>query len=78
VIVVCNKIDLVPGVTKKQFQWQSSHGYPIFFTSAAKGVNIVRAFQEGIKLVWTQKNSQDDVMGAICELLAKQRDEDGL
>jgi small GTP-binding protein len=76
VIVVCNKIDLSPSVTKKQFQWPSVHGYPVFFTSAAKGANVVRAFQEAIKLAWTHKTSPDDVMGVICGLLARQKEED--
>jgi Rab-like protein 2 len=75
VIVVVNKIDLAPGTTKKQFQWPTSHGYPVFFTSAAKGQNVVRAFQEAIKLAWTHKNSPDDVMGVVCELLARQKDD---
>jgi Rab-like protein 2 len=52
------------------------HGYPIFFTSAAKGANVVCAFQEAIKLAWTHKTSPDDVMGVICGLLARQKEED--
>jgi small GTP-binding protein len=75
VIVVVNKIDLAPAATMKQFQWPTSHGYPVFCTSAAKGQNVVRAFQEAIKLAWTHKNSPDDVMGVVCELLARQNDE---
>jgi Rab-like protein 2 len=76
VIVIVNKIDLAPGANKKQFQWPAAHGYPVHATSAAKGINVVRAFQEAIKLAWTHKNSPDDVMGVICELLAKQKEED--
>jgi hypothetical protein len=55
VIVVCKKIDLSRGVTKKQFQSPSSEGYPVFFTSAPKGANVVRAFQEAIKFAWTHE-----------------------
>jgi Rab-like protein 2 len=76
VIVIVNKIDLAPGANKKQFQWPTSHNYPVHATSAAKGINVVRAFQEAIRLAWTNKNNPDDVMGVICELLAKQKEED--
>ena len=76
VIVVVNKIDLAPGMAKKQFQWPQSHGYPVYYTSAAKGANVVRAFQEAIKLAWTQKNNPDDVMGVVCELLSRQKEEE--
>lgn len=76
VIVVVNKVDLAPAMAKKQFKWPADHKYPVYFTSAAKGANVVRAFQEAIKLAWTQKNNPDDVMGVVCELLARQKDED--
>ena len=76
VIVVVNKIDLAPGMAKKTFKWPQEHGYPVYFTSAAKGANVVRAFQEAIKLAWTQKNNPDDVMGVVCELLARQKGEE--
>jgi Rab-like protein 2 len=35
----------------------------------------VKAFQEAVKLAWTHKNNPDDVMGVICELLARRNDE---
>jgi Rab-like protein 2 len=75
VIVVVNKVDLAPGMAKKQFQWPASKGYPVIGTSAAKGANVVRAFQEAIKLAWTHKTNPDDVMGVVCELLARQKAE---
>jgi len=75
VIVVVNKIDLAPQMGKQQFKWPAEHNYPVHFTSAAKGQNVVRAFQEAIKLAWTQKNNPDDVMGVVCELLARQEHE---
>ena len=77
IIVVVNKQDLNPNITKTQFKWVKEHNYPIYYTSAAKGVNVVRVFQEAIKLGWTQKNNPDDVMGVIIGLLAKQKEEKG-
>ena len=76
VIVVANKIDLVPAAAKKQFKWPKEHGYPVYFTSAARGTNVVRVFSEAIKLGWTNKNNPDDVMGVITELLAKQENDE--
>ncbi|KAH0785414.1 Ras family protein [Histomonas meleagridis] len=72
VIVVANKMDLNPSITRKQFKWPAAHKYPLYYTSAAKGANVVPAFQEAIHLGWTHKNNPDDVMGVICELLAKE------
>ena len=77
VIVVVNKIDLAPQMARKKFQWPANHKYPVHFTSAAKGANVVKAFQEAIKLAWTHKNNPNDVMGVVCEILARQKAEDG-
>ena len=75
VIVVVNKIDVNPSAAKKQFKWPQTHKYPVIATSAATGLNVVRAFQEAIKLGWTHKNNPDDVLGVVCELLSKQNEE---
>lgn len=76
VIVVVNKIDMNPQASKKAFKWPKDKGYPIYSTSAAKGTNVVKVFQEAIKLGWTHKNNPDDVMGVVVELLARQQQED--
>lgn len=75
IIVVVNKQDLNPTITRTQFKWVKEHNYPIYYTSAAKGTNVFRVFQEAIKLGWTHKNNPDDVMGVIVGLLAKQAEE---
>ena len=75
VIVVVNKIDVNPSAAKKQFKWPQTHKYPVIATSAATGLNVVRAFQEAIKLGWTHKYNPDDVLGVVCELLSKQNEE---
>ena len=77
IIVVVNKQDLNPSITKTQFKWIKEHNYPVLYTSAAKGTNVIRVFQEAIKLGWTQKNNPEDVMGVIVDLLARQTDEKG-
>lgn len=76
VIVVVNKLDLNQSVTRTQFKWAKSKNYPVYYTSAAKGTNVVRVFSEAIKLGWTNKNSPDDVYGVIIGLLAKQDEEE--
>lgn len=75
VIVVVNKLDLNKNVTQTQFKWAKQHNYPVYYTSAAKGTNVVRVFNEAIKLGWTHKNNPDDVMGVIIGILAKQDEE---
>jgi hypothetical protein len=41
-IVVANKIDVDPSVTKKAFAFATKHDVPFFFVSASDGTNVVR------------------------------------
>lgn len=41
-IVVANKIDADPSVTKKAFAFATKHDVPFFFVSASDGTNVVR------------------------------------
>lgn len=41
VILVANKIDLRPEMTKKKFKFAEHYQIPLFFTSAADGTNVV-------------------------------------
>jgi hypothetical protein len=43
----------------------------MFRRSAAKKQNVSRAFQEPIWFASPHENTTDDVMGIICELLAR-------
>ena len=41
VILVANKFDLRPSVTKKKFKFATKYNIPLYYTSAANGVNVV-------------------------------------
>ena len=46
VILVANKFDLKPSVTKKKFKFALKYKIPLYYTSAANGVNVVRIFED--------------------------------
>merc|ERR1712032_1011698 len=76
VICVANKVDVEPGMAKKKFNFPVEHNLPFYFASAADGTNVVRAFEDAIKLAVTNKKEpKDEVMAEIMSLL--QDDNDG-
>lgn len=50
VILVANKFDLKPEITNKKFKFSEKLKIPLYFTSAANGVNVVRVFEEILRL----------------------------
>ena len=50
VILVANKFDLRPEVTNKKFKFSEKLNIPLYFTSAANGVNVVRVFEDIFKM----------------------------
>ena len=50
VIVLANKIDVVPEVTGKSFKFPTKHGLKLFYVSAASGANVVDAFERSLEL----------------------------
>ena len=55
VILVANKFDLKPGVTKKKFKFAEKFSIPLYYTSAANGVNVVRVFEDIFKMSMENK-----------------------
>ena len=56
-VLVANKIDLKPEMTKKKFQFAVKNDLPLFFTSAADGTNVVKVFKEILGLSVEHKRS---------------------
>jgi len=70
VICVANKVDADPQIATKKFNFPATHKLPFFFVSAADGTNIVRIFNEAIKLAIKNKEEPaDEVMAEIWNLL---------
>ena len=50
VILVANKFDLKPEITSKKFKFADKFDIPLYFTSAANGVNVVRIFDDILRM----------------------------
>ncbi|KAL0236611.1 hypothetical protein PCE1_000009 [Barthelona sp. PCE] len=46
--VFCNKVDLNPDATKRTYKFATERNFPLFFTSAADGTNVVQGFTTAI------------------------------
>mmetsp|Transcript_54454 Transcript_54454/g.151720 ORF Transcript_54454/g.151720 Transcript_54454/m.151720 type:complete len:227 (-) Transcript_54454:148-828(-) len=70
VICVANKLDADPSMAKKKFNFASENKLPFFFVSAADGTNVVKVYNEAIKLAIKNKEEPpDEVMAEIMALL---------
>ena len=56
-ILVANKIDLKPEMTKKKYQFSIKNNLPLYFTSAADGTNVVKVFKEVLGITIQHKES---------------------
>nr|BAJ21350.1 Rab-family small GTPase RabX32 [Tetrahymena thermophila] len=54
-ILIANKIDADRNVTNKQFKFATQHNLPFYFVSAADGTNVVKIFQEALRLALDNK-----------------------
>eukprot|EP00929_Paragymnodinium_shiwhaense_P099989 TRINITY_DN6196_c0_g1_i1.p1 TRINITY_DN6196_c0_g1~~TRINITY_DN6196_c0_g1_i1.p1 ORF type:complete len:218 (-),score=64.83 TRINITY_DN6196_c0_g1_i1:463-1116(-) len=73
VILVANKVDADPQIASKKFNFPAQHNLPFFFVSASDGTNIVRVFNEAIKLAIKNKEEPaDEVMAEIWNLLQEE------
>lgn len=45
-----NDSSIFEKVTKKSFKFAQQHGLPFYFVSAADGMNVVKIFEEAIKV----------------------------
>lgn len=70
VICVANKVDVDPSIATKKFNFPIDNKLPFYFVSAADGTNIVRVFNEAIKLaIKSKEEPADEVMAEIMALL---------
>jgi Rab-like protein 2 len=73
VICVGNKIDLDAKVTQRKFSFPLKYDLPFYFASASSGVNVVRFFNDAIRLAVGDKlNPKDKTMAALLDLIRKQ------
>ncbi|KAM6100969.1 rab-like protein 2A [Pterocles gutturalis] len=64
-IVVANKIDADMKVTQKSFNFARKFSLPFYFVSAADGTNVVRLFNDAIKLAVAYKQNSGDFMDEV-------------
>jgi Rab-like protein 2 len=67
---MANKIDLDISVTERHFSFIEKMDIPLFFVSASTGVNVVRGFNESIKLAIQHKqNPTDEALDTLLTLI---------
>ncbi|KFU91641.1 Rab-like 2A, partial [Chaetura pelagica] len=64
-IVVANKIDADMKVTQKSFNFARKFSLPFYFVSAADGTNVVKVFNDAIKLAVGYKQNSGDFMDEV-------------
>uniref|UniRef100_A0A8B9NPL5 RBL2A protein n=1 Tax=Accipiter nisus TaxID=211598 RepID=A0A8B9NPL5_9AVES len=64
-IVVANKIDADVKVTQKSFNFARKFSLPFYFVSAADGTNVVKLFNDAIKLAVAYKQNSGDFMDEV-------------
>ncbi|NXX82656.1 RBL2A protein, partial [Urocolius indicus] len=64
-IVVANKIDADMKVTQKSFNFARKFNLPFYFVSAADGTNVVKLFNDAIKLAVAYKQNSGDFMDEV-------------
>ncbi|OAF68660.1 Rab-like protein 2A [Intoshia linei] len=62
---IANKIELVPSMGNKTFNFAKKHRMPFYFTSAADGTNVVKCFNDTIKAALVYKQSSTDISDEI-------------
>ncbi|XP_067325505.1 rab-like protein 2B [Anolis sagrei] len=68
-IVVANKIDADMKVTQKSFNFPRKLNLPFYFVSAADGTNVVKIFNDAIKLAIAYKQNSEDFMDEVLKEL---------
>ncbi|KAM6385889.1 LOW QUALITY PROTEIN: rab-like protein 2A [Alca torda] len=64
-VVVANKIDADMKVTQKSFNFARKFSLPFYFVSAADGTNVVKLFNDAIKLAVAYKQNSGDFMDEV-------------
>ncbi|XP_023077961.1 rab-like protein 2B isoform X11 [Piliocolobus tephrosceles] len=67
-IVVANKIDDI-NATQKSFHFAKKFSLPLYFVSAADGTNVVKLFNDAIRLAVSYKQNSQDFMDEIFQEL---------
>ncbi|XP_023077959.1 rab-like protein 2B isoform X9 [Piliocolobus tephrosceles] len=68
-IVVANKIDADINATQKSFHFAKKFSLPLYFVSAADGTNVVKLFNDAIRLAVSYKQNSQDFMDEIFQEL---------
>ncbi|KAG8518001.1 Rab-like protein 2A [Galemys pyrenaicus] len=68
-IVVANKIDADMKMTQKSFSFARKFSLPLYFVSAADGTNVVKLFNDAIRLALTYKRNSQDFMDEVLQEL---------
>ncbi|XP_036615073.1 rab-like protein 2A isoform X3 [Trichosurus vulpecula] len=68
-VVVANKIDADANVTQKSFNFARRFSLPLYFVSAADGTNVVKLFNDAIRLAVSYKQNSRDFMDEVLEEL---------
>nr|XP_003229013.2 PREDICTED: rab-like protein 2A [Anolis carolinensis] len=68
-IVVANKIDADLKMTQKSFNFPRKLNLPFYFVSAADGTNVVKIFNDAIKLAIAYKQNSGDFMDEVLKEL---------
>jgi Rab-like protein 2 len=69
-ILVANKIDADRSSTSKNFKFAEKYNLPFYFVSAADGTNVVKIFNECLKLAHNYKmNPPDNFYNEVMDLL---------
>ncbi|XP_032449955.1 rab-like protein 2B isoform X1 [Lynx canadensis] len=67
-IVVANKIDDIK-MTQKSFNFARKFSLPLYFVSAADGTNVVKLFNDAIRLAVSYKHNSRDFMDEVLQEL---------
>nr|XP_044611549.1 rab-like protein 2B isoform X2 [Equus asinus] len=67
-IVVANKIDDIK-MTQKSFNFARKFSLPLYFVSAADGTNVVKLFNDAIRLAVSYKQNSRDFMDEVLQEL---------
>nr|XP_044611551.1 rab-like protein 2A isoform X6 [Equus asinus] len=68
-IVVANKIDADIKMTQKSFNFARKFSLPLYFVSAADGTNVVKLFNDAIRLAVSYKQNSRDFMDEVLQEL---------
>ncbi|NWR81766.1 RBL2A protein, partial [Centropus unirufus] len=64
-IVVANKIDADMKMTQKSFNFARKFDLPFYFVSAADGTNVVKVFNDAIKMAVGYRQNSGDFMDEV-------------